>query len=141
MAKEFGKDWRIKVGDGQNAETFQFIGGEVSFDWSRSSKEIDTSTKDDGSYATAGYGRQSVTIAANGKLSLPDEGFERLADVAKSPTPVLTIEICKGAIVKFKGAMAVGNLSTTFPDDDACTWKVDFKAAAAPAIDDLGATV
>lgn len=140
MAKEFGKNWRVKIGDGEVSEAFDTIGGEVGFEWSRSSKEIDTSTKDDGQYATRGYGRQTVTIRVNGKVSLPDDGLERAAEVAKSATPEVNVQITKGAVVKFEGLMAIGNFSTSHPDDDVCTYSFDLSTAEAPETDDLGAT-
>jgi predicted secreted protein len=140
MGKEFGKNWRIAVGDGAGPEVFTEIAGEVSFDWSRSSKEIDTSSKDDGAYATIGYGRQSVSISVSGKLTLPDaDGLERVAEVSKSATPQCNFKIMKGAAVKFAGTMSIGNLSTTHADDEVCTYKFDLKTAAAPTTDDLGA--
>lgn len=140
MGKEYGKNWRVEIGDGLVSEGFDAIGGETGFDWSRSSKEIDTSSKDDGNYATKGYGRQSVNIQVNGKVSLPDAGLERAADVAKSATPEVNIRITKGAVVKFEGLMAIGNFSTSHPDDEVCTYRFDLSTAAAPDVDDLGAT-
>jgi predicted secreted protein len=140
MGKEYGKDWRVEIGDGATpTEAFTPIGGEVSFDWSRSSKEIDLSSKDDGQYAATGYGQQSVQVSVNGKVSLPDTGLEAASDLAKAATPVGNMRIVKGAIVKYEGAMAIGNFSTTHPNDEVCTWKFDLKSAAAPTVDDLGA--
>jgi len=140
MATEFSNAWRIEVGDGQATEDFDLVGGEVAFDWSRSSKEIDTSSKDDGAYGTAGYGRQSVSFRANGKLKLPDPGIERIATVSKSATPELTLRVTKGGIVKYEGKVAIGNFSLSFPDDDVATYSYEAKSAAAPTIDNLGAT-
>jgi len=140
MANEYSNAWRIEVGDGQETPGFAKVGGEVSFEWSRSSKEIDTSSKDDGSYATMGYGRQSVSIRANGKLKLPDVGIERISVIAKSPTPELMVRITKGEIVKYEGLVAVGNFSLSFPDDDVATYSYEMKSAAAPTVDNLGAT-
>ena len=140
MGKEYGKNWRVEIGDGLVSEGFDPIGGEVGFEWSRSSKEIDTSSKDDGNYATKGYGRQSVSISINGKVSLPDIGLERAADIAKSATPEVSIRIVKGAVVKFEGKMSIGNFSTSHPDDDVCTYRFDTSTAAVPVVDDLGAT-
>lgn len=141
MGTEYGRDWRIKVGDGETSETFSVIAGEQSFDWARTSKEIDETTKDDGIYGSTGFGSQSITISVNGKLKLPDEdGLERLAAVAKTHPPICTVEITKGSVVKFKGSVSVGNFSTTHPDDEVCTWKCDLKNHGAPTTDNLGAS-
>ncbi|BBC72921.1 conserved hypothetical protein [Altererythrobacter sp. B11] len=140
MATEFGNTWRIKIGDGEAPEEFELIGGEGSFEWNRQSKEIDTASKDDGSYAPVGFGRQTITIPVNGKLRLPDAGLERVDAVAKTHPHEVMAQITKGAIVKYQGLVAIGNFSTAFPDDEACTFRFDMKAAAVPIIDDLGAT-
>ena len=139
MATEFGKNWRVKIGDGEASEAFDVIGGEGSFDWNRQSKEIDTSSKDDGAYATMGYGRQSITFSVSGKLKLPDVGLERVDEIAKSGTPEVNVQITKGAIVKYQGLIAIGNFSCSFPDNDVATFTFDMKAAAVPTVDDLGA--
>jgi predicted secreted protein len=140
MGVELGKNWRLKIGDGASPEVFTVVGGEGSLDWTRQSKEIDTSSKDTGQYATMAYGRQSVSFKISGKLTLPDTGLERVADIAQSATPEVNIQITKGSIVKFEGLVSVGNFSTSFPDDDACTYSADMKAAETPTVDDLGAT-
>lgn len=140
MGSIYGKDVRIEIGDGASGEAFDQIGGEVSFDWTRSSKEIDLSSKDDGAYAASGYGSQSVTLSINGKLKLPDTGLERAAAVAKTVPPTCNIRVSRGAITLYEGLMSVGNFSTSFPNDETATYKFEAKSAAAPTIDDLGAT-
>ena len=70
MAIEFGKNWRLKIGDGEASEAFDAIGGEGGLDWTRQSKEIDTGSKDTGQYGTMGYGRQTVSFRVSGKLTL-----------------------------------------------------------------------
>jgi hypothetical protein len=138
---EYGQTWRIEIGDGTTGtENFLPIAGEVTFDWTRTSKEIDLSSKDDGAYAATGYGSQKVTISPSGKLKLPDPGLQRLSAVSKLIPPVETVKIMKGAIVKYQGLMGVGNFSTAHPNDDVCTWKCDLTAVAAPTVDDIGAS-
>jgi len=143
MASEFGKDWRVKVQLEGNT-TYATIGGEGSFDINRSSKEIDTSSKDDGEYGTAGFGRQTIAIPVNGKLKLPDPGLQRVVGVSKAAVKEVIVQIVKVAgddeIVKFQGLMAVSSVSTSHPDDEVCTWRTEFKSAAAPTVDDIGAT-
>jgi hypothetical protein len=77
MGTERGLDWRIQIGDGGGPEVFTNIGGEISFDWKRSSEEIDESTKDDGIYGSTSYGQQKIMISVNGNLKLPDTASRR----------------------------------------------------------------
>ncbi len=137
---EYGQEWRIEIGDGvADTEGFLPIAGETTFDWTRTSKEIDLSSKDDGAYASTGYGSQKVTISPSGKLKLPDPGLQRLSAVSKTIPPVCNVKVIRGAVVKYSGSMSVGNFSTTHPNDDTCTWKCDLASAAAPTVDDIGA--
>ena len=140
MAIEFGKNWRLKIGDGEASEAFDAIGGEGGLDWTRQSKEIDTGSKDTGQYGTMGYGRQTVSFRVSGKLTLPDTGLERADEIAKSATPEVNVRVEKSGVVKFAGLMAIGNFSCTFPDDEVCTYSFDMKTAEAPTTDNLPAT-
>jgi len=140
MGIEFGKNWRLKIGDGGGTEAFDAIGGEGTLDWGRQSKEIDTSSKDTGQYGTMGYGRQTVTFRVSGKLTLPDDGLERVDQIAKSATPEVNVQVVKGAVVKFEGLVSIGNFSVSFPDDEVATYSFDMKVADVPVTDDLGAT-
>ena len=67
-------------------------------------------------------------------------GDERVDEIAKSGTPEVNVQICKGAIVKFQGLLAIGNFSVSFPDDDVATYSFEMKTAAVPTIDNLPAT-
>jgi predicted secreted protein len=138
MATERGADWRIEV-KGTGAEEFHPIGGEISFDWSRSSNEIDESTKDDGQYGSTSYGQQKISIRANGNVKLPDPGLSRIAAVSKTSPPETVVRIVKGEIVKFEGPVAVGNFSTTHPKDGPVTYTFDMANKGAPTVDDFGA--
>lgn len=140
MANEYGKDWRIKIGDGATpTEGFDLLGGEGSWDFKRASDQIDLSSKDDGAYKAQGWGQQSITITVNGKLKLPDDGLERAFDVSKSSPPEVNIQLVKGAIVKFKGKIGIGNFSATGDQAGPVTYSFDMSAVQAPDIDDLGA--
>ena len=140
MAIEFGKNWRLKFGDGEASEAFDASGGEGGLDWTRQSMEIDTGSKDTGQYGTMGYGRQTVSFRVSGKLTLPDTGLERADEIAKSATPEVNVQVVKGSIVKFEGLVSIGNFSCSFPDDEVATYSFDMKVADAPVTDDLGAT-
>lgn len=139
MGTEYGKDWRIFVGDGGGPETFSPIGGEGSFDWKRSSDKIDLSSKDDGQYKSGSFGQQEITISVNGNAKLPDTGLEGAFDIAKASPPELNIKIMKGATVKFACLMGIGNFSTTHHKDGPVTYSFDLSNVGAPSVDDLGA--
>jgi len=140
MGIEYGNDWRIMVGDGATPEVFTALGGEVSFDWKRTSDKLDLSTKDDGIYKSGSYGQQEITISVNGKVKLPDTAFENIADVAKTAPPQLNIQIAKGAIIKFEGEVGIGNFSASFPANQPATYSFDMVNVGAPVTDDLGAS-
>jgi hypothetical protein len=141
MATEHGIDWRIEIGDGAtSAEDFDPIGGEISFDWSRSSNEVDESTKDDGQYGSTGYGQQKINFKVNGNVKLPDVGLLRASTAAKSSPPAVNIRVVKGAVVKYSGKVGIGNFSTTHPKDGPVTYTFDMVNQGAPTVDDLGAT-
>lgn len=141
MGYEYGKDWRIKIGDGQATEAFDNLGGEGSFEFKRSSDNIDLSSKDDGAYKAQGYGQQSITISVTGKLKLPDVGLERVLTVSKGSPPEVNIKIMKGAIVKFAGRIGIGNFSLSAPQDGAIPYSFDMSAVSAPTVDSIAAAV
>lgn len=137
---EYGKDWRVYIGDGGSTEAFNPVGGETSVDWTRTSDEIDLSSKDDGIYKSSGYGQQAVSFRISGNVKLPDPGLQRASDVSKLSPPQVNVQIRKGAIIKYQGPVGIGNFSTSFPKQGAATYSYDLKATAAPTIDNLGAT-
>lgn len=139
MGTEYGKDWRIHIGDGAGVEAFTQIGGELSFTWQRQSQEIDDSTKDDGDYGSTHYGQQKITFNVNGNVKLPDVGLERASDVSKSATKEANIKVMKGATVKYQGKVKIGNFSTEHGKDGPVTYTLAMANAGAPTIDDLGA--
>lgn len=140
MAKELGKDWRLYVGDGAGTEAFDALGGEGSLEWGRQSDDLDFSDKDSGIYGSGGFGLQRITFNVSGNLTLPDDAFERLDTIAKSGNPILNVQIKKGAVVKYSGAVSVGNMSSSFPHDGPATFSFNMKNYGAPTVDDIGAT-
>lgn len=138
MGTEYGKDWRIKV-ETAVADTFIAIGGETSFDWTRSSQEVDLSDKDSGTYGSKSFGQQTVSFKVNGNLKLPDAGLERVNTIAKSGTPEVEIQVVKGALVKYRGLVGIGNFSTSHGKDGTVTYTFDMSNIGAPVTDDLGA--
>lgn len=139
MATEEGIDWRVFVGDGQQSEHFDKIGGELSFDWSRSSTENDESTKDDGDYGASSFGQQKVSIKVNGNVKLPDAGLQRASVVSKTKPRTAMIRIMRGDIVKFECLMSLGNFNCSFPKDGPATYSFDAVNKGAPSVDALGA--
>jgi hypothetical protein len=137
MGTERGLDWRIQIGDGGGPEVFTNIGGEISFDWKRSSEEIDESTKDDGIYGSTSFGQQKISITANGNVKVPDTGLSALATASKASPPEVNVKIVKGATVKFAGKVAVGNFSTTHNKTGPVTWSCDLMNVGAPTTDNL----
>jgi hypothetical protein len=122
MGTERGLDWRVQIGDGATPEVFTDIGGEISFDWKRSSEEIDESTKDDGIYGSSTFGQQKITISVNGNVKLPDTALEAAATASKASPPQVNVKLVKGAIVKFAGLVAIGNFSCSFPKSGPATY-------------------
>lgn len=141
MGTERGLDWRIQIGDGATPEVFTNIGGEISFDWKRSSQEQDESTKDDGIYGSSSFGQQKITFSVNGNVKLPDAGLEAAFAASKASPPEVNVKVVKGAIVKYAGLVAIGNFSSSFPKDGSATYSFDMVNVGAPTTDDLGATV
>jgi hypothetical protein len=140
MGTERGLDWRIQIGDsGTPTELFNNIGGEISFEWKRSSEEIDESTKDDGIYGSTSYGQQKIMISVNGNLKLPDTGIQAAAAASKASPPEVNVKIVKGATVKFAGKVAIGNFSTSHDKKGPVTWSFDMANVGAPTTDNLGA--
>jgi predicted secreted protein len=132
---EFGLDYRIAVDDAHI-----LIGGEISFDWKRSSQEIDISTKDDGIYGSTSYGQQKISFSVSGNLKLPDAGFAALFAASKERPPHIAWQVVKGAIVKYEGIVAIGNFSSTAGKDGPVTYAFDATNVGTPTVDDLGAT-
>jgi hypothetical protein len=136
---EQGRETRVQVGDGQNAESFVQCAGETELAWTRASKELDLSSKDDGVYETGGFGQQKVSFKVSGKVKLPDAGFQRMSDVSKMSPPAEDIKIVRGAVVRYAGQVHVGNFSATF-GDGAATYSYDMIASQVPTVDNLAAT-
>lgn len=141
MASEYGKDWRLCIGDGAMPEVFTALGGETSFSFKRSSTEIDLSDKDDGAYGSTSYGQQKITISATGNLKLPDVAFKKLSDTSKASPPEIFIQLKKGNIIKYHSKVGVGNFSTEHSKDGPVTYSVDLSNIGAPIVDDLTKTV
>lgn len=141
MASEYGKDWRVCIGNGEpENETFTPIGGETSHSFRRSSAEIDLSDKDSGAYGSGSYGLQRITIAVSGNLKLPDPAFAKLFAAGKATPPEINVQIKKGNVIKFHGRVGVGNFSSEAPQTGPVTFSCDLANIGAPIVDDLGAT-
>ena len=139
MSNEYGKNWRLAIGDGAVPEVFTPIGGETSLSFTRSSQEQDISDKDTGIYGASSYGQQKIAFKVSGNLKLPDAGLEAVIDASKDNPPEVMIQLKKGGIIKYHGKVAIGNLSTEFPTVGPATYSADMANAGVPIVDDLGA--
>ena len=137
---EYGKDWRVCIGDGGGTEVFTALGGETGFSFRRASAEIDLSDKSSGAYGSTGYGQQKLTISVSGNLKLPDDAFADLFAASKASPPEIKIQIKKGSVIKFHGKVGVGNFSSEHPQTGAVTFSCDMANIGAPIVDDLTAT-
>lgn len=140
MANEYGKDWRVCIGDGEEVgEVFTPLGGETSHSFRRSSADIDLSDKDSGVYGSGSYGLQRVTISVSGNLKLPDAAFAALFAASKTSPPEINVQIRKNAIIKFHGRVGVGNFSSEASREGPVTYSCDLSNIGAPIVDELGA--
>ncbi|CAD7336117.1 hypothetical protein FIV32_04195 [Sphingomonadales bacterium 58] len=137
---EYGKDWRVCIGDGEATEAFTPLGGETTFSFRRSSQEIDVSDKDSGTYGGTSYGQQKITISVSGNLKLPDPAFKNMFDGSKASPPEINVQIKKGSVIKFHGKVGIGNFSSEHPQTGAVTFSCDLSNIGAPIVDDLTAT-
>lgn len=139
MPNQYGRDYRIKVGDGQQAEAYTLIGGETGFNMKRASQEQDISDKDGGIYGSTSYGQQKISFSVSGNTKLPDPGYSAIYAASKASPPEIDIEITNGAIVKYKGRVAVGNFSQDHPTNGPVTFTFDMMNVGAPVTDALDA--
>ncbi|HWU03171.1 MAG TPA: phage tail tube protein [Novosphingobium sp.] len=132
-----GKDFRIKVSDGAATPAFLIIAGEQKTSRKGSSDSIDTTSKDDGTYKTSGFGQKSITASINGVTKLPDAGYSRLYAVQKMAVPVAEFQFVSTLTgeVFFQAMMSVGNFSDDYDQKNGASWSFDLTLAAAPTID------
>lgn len=137
MAYILGKDVTLHVGDGAGTEVFTQLGGEGSLSITRSSTEVDLSSK--GAPGLSTYVNPKVTLAVSGRLKLPDTALERIDTVAKSTDNEVNIKIKRGSTDIFAAAVGIGNFSCDFPFEGAATYSFNMGCLATPTTDDLGA--
>ena len=135
MAHQYGRDWRIYLATG--ASTFAPIGGEGSWDQKRSSDSVDLSSKDDGQLKAEGFGQQSITFSLQGKVKLPDAGFEHAFDLQKTPDVSTVMQLRNKDQIVYEGPVSIGNFSMSGQNGQAVTYSFDLKATALPGVDDL----
>jgi predicted secreted protein len=123
---KYGKDYRIKISDGNATPAYLVVSGEGNFSLKRNSDKIDLSSKDDGFYKAVGAGQQEVGISVAGKLKTPDAGFGRLQIVYGA-----------NAVVVFQGNVAISNLSYSASNNGAVDWTCELYCSDAPTIDNI----
>jgi predicted secreted protein len=136
---KYGKDYRIKISDGNATPAYLVVSGEGNFSLKRNSDKIDLSSKDDGFYKAVGAGQQEVGISVAGKLKTPDAGFGRLTSVSTTVPPETNIQIVYGAnaVVVFQGNVAISNLSYSASNNGAVDWTCELYCSDAPTIDNI----
>ena len=136
-----GKDIRVRIGDGELVPSYDPIGGEVTVQWGDSSAEFDTSSKDDGEFNLVSYAGRALRFTMNGKVKLPDAGYERLLAVRNASPPEEMLQITKGGIVVYEGLCGWGSNDTDHTNNQASTWSSGAAPAAVPTINNLAALV
>jgi predicted secreted protein len=142
MSYQYGKDWRVQVGDTAEPPVWTNIGGEGKFDKKSSPDKIDFTTKDDSGVKAMGFGLTSIDLSVDGNLKVPDAGLTKIQTATKASPAQAPIRIIgPGAVVKFQCLMAVAPLDISGDDKGAVTFSLALTAMAAPTVDDLMATV
>lgn len=135
MANQFGKEYRIYVGDGdEEDEVFTAIGGETSFSYQANTPDIDLTDKDG---AKTSYGTRSHKFALKGNLKLPDVGFSALYAASKASPPHVNIQVKRGAVIKWQGLVAVGNMNYDADTNGPIPFTADLSNADTPVVDNL----
>lgn len=144
MAKLLGNNYLVWI-ESTTPGTYNLIAGQRGVTISRSSSEIDLSSKDDAGYGASAFGLRKLTLDLDVLPSLPDtNGYTRLETLSNAvPAAPFNIQIRKDgaagtdADAVFEG-LVYGNIdSTSFEQDAGVPVKIKFTAAAAPATDAL----
>jgi hypothetical protein len=146
MGKKLGNDYRLWL-ESAVAGTYNEIKGQQDLSVNRSGGTIDTSTKDEFPYGSAGPGGRNVSVPFGLIPNLPDaNGYTRFETLANAvvATP-LKVQIRKGGSagatpgdVVFECSVYVTDFNTTMGQNAAVTATGTLIAAAAPTIDALG---
>lgn len=133
---DFGKDYRPQFSADGSADSYVPINGDKTLDWNRASNDIDTSDKG-GPSGVFVPGR--LTFAVSGTTKLPDPTFKLVYDACKAGT-VLSVQVQKGAVIKYDGKVTCGNWKSSFPSDGVATYSFDMSEYDTPTTDDLSAS-
>ncbi len=143
MAKFNGNTHRLFIESGTPG-TYTVIAGQVSHRVNRAAAQIDTSTKDSGSYGTSMPGQRALTISASFIKDLPDaNGQERLFSRAAADPQVATNFQIRHAPygtgdVVFEASMFIQDLNDAAELNAAAAFDCTLVLAAAPTTDTLG---
>jgi len=143
MAKASGNIHRLYIESGTPG-TYNPLAGQVSHRVNRQANQIDTSTKDSGSYGTSMPGQRALTISASCIKDLPDaNGQERLFSRANTdPQPATNFQIRKAPYgvgdVVFQASMYIQDLNDAAELNAAQAFDFTLVLAAAPTTDTLG---
>lgn len=142
MAKKLGNDYRLWI-VASDGTTFSEVKGQTALSITRQGGLFDTSTKDDGAYATQGPGLKGVSISCTIFPNLPDTtGYTRLETVAlASPAVANLFQVRKGGSsatgtdVVFAASLYVSNFNTEAPKNGPVQVTFELGLAAAPTTD------
>jgi hypothetical protein len=144
MGKKLGNDYRLWI-ESAVAGTYNEVKGNTAITVNRQGGLFDTSSKDDGAYATQGPGLKAVSLSVTTRPNLPDaNGYTRLETIAlTSPAPATNYQVRKGGSAGvtgdtvFQASMYVANLNTSYPLNGVLEASFELGLAAAPTIDAL----
>lgn len=143
-AKLLGQNYFLWI-ESSTPGTYNFPLGQDDLTVNRSLDPIDTSTKDDGGYATSAPGLRKLTLDFNIVPKLPDaNGYTRLETLCfANPSAPFNVQIRKGGAAGANGdvvfqCLMYGSLdSTGMGKGDAVKVKCTLTAAGAPTTDAL----
>lgn len=138
---QLGKNVRFYVGDGASGtENYLPIGGEKEIQVTVQADDIDTTSKDSGSFKTSLSGQMKVTLKVSGNVFLPDAGYTRVAEQAATSGNMTDFKVMRGSIVLIMGTCALMNHSVTGSENGAESYSFDAALTAAPTTFNLAAT-
>lgn len=120
-----GKDFLLKIGDGEAVEVFTTIGQLRATRLVINNSEVDITNKDSNNV------RQLLVAASVKSYQISGDGVfddgvaaERLRSVAESGTPAANFQLIDGTGDKYQGEMQVSSLEIGGPQGDSVTYSL-----------------
>lgn len=140
--KLLGSQYRLWI-ESSTVSTFNMIAGQTKLKVSRSTNQIDGTSKDDEGWETNLNGTKKLTIDAEMKPSLPDaNGYSRMETQWKASTPT-KFQIRGGGAeggtedVVFECVMNITSFDTQSDNNDVVQCTSQLSIASAPTVDTL----